>query len=294
MGTSGAPVADAPPARRVDEDMSDPGQTRNDSAITVEFFGPPAAGKSTLARAVATRLEARDVAVRQPSAAIAHGAGRGPRTARKTVRKIRLAAGELLARPAASLRALRELVATRQRTTVVLLRMAFHWLLMTALLRRPTPAARVRLFDQGLFQALWSIALEAGRQDLEHRLPRLLDRDVPLPDVVVVLDAAPETLRRRLEARSGHESRLDLWSRRDPGLLPRGQTLIPRLTRLIEALPAGRRRPRLVRVRADSDQTLERNVGVVAAEIEALLAPPGARPGVRDASPPGATPGSPP
>lgn len=277
--------------------MSDPPYPQDGTPITVEFFGPPAAGKSTLARAVATQLQARNIAVRQPTAAIAHGPGRGPRTLRKTARKIRLAAGELLARPGASLRALRELLATRQRNTVLLLRMAFHWLLVTALLRRPTPAVRVRLFDQGVFQALWSIALEARREDLDRRLPRLLDREVPLPDVLVVLDVSPETVQRRLEARQGHESRLDLWSRRDPGLLPRGQTLIPRLTRLIEALPFDWRRPLVLRLPADSDRTLTSNARAVTAEIETLLFPPGADPGAASGLPPRvrpATPGSPP
>lgn len=153
--------------------------------LVVELLGAPGVGKSTLIPEIRAHLAVPDA----------------PRTGRagKALGLARFVATH----PATTARGLLAIASTRQRTRHDLAWVTRTWLKRCArhaeLRRRPG----LHLVDAGVAQALWSIGFHA-RTSLD---PRLLD--TPLPDVVVVVEASLETVRRRLAGRPGAQSRLE-------------------------------------------------------------------------------------
>src|SRR5262245_43435999 len=171
--------------------------------LVVEFVGMPGSGKSTLSRRAAEVLTARGLLVTQPSYPLAHDIPRAARMALKS----RLVAMEMLAHPARSARVWSSVRSSGQASARDTCRMTFNWLLVTRLMSHP-PAGDLHLYDQGVLQAIWSIAY-GGAPGAASRAASRLDADTPLPDAVVVVQASGETVRRRLASRVDRDSRLD-------------------------------------------------------------------------------------
>ncbi|MGH9867884.1 MAG: AAA family ATPase [Candidatus Polarisedimenticolia bacterium] len=208
--------------------------------LVVEFVGMPGSGKSTLSRRAAEMLEASGLRVTQPSYPLAHDI---PRVARLAL-KSRLVAAEMLAHPRRSLRAAQAIRDSGQARGADTGRMTFNWLLVTRLMSHPPAPGDLHLFDQGILQALWSIAY-GGAPGAAARVAFRLEAGLPRPGAVVVVRSSAETVRRRLAGRVDRDSRLD-----DAG--PDGDRAIARGTRVfeevLEVLAGWQRRPGPTRV----------------------------------------------
>lgn len=169
------------------------------SGPTVEFLGPPAAGKTTLARAVADRLDRAGTACNAPGTRIADR----PAVSRVGT-KAAFAARYGLWNPGYSLASLRTIHGTDQRTWRDAVRVAFNWQYVCGLASRERPG--VTLLDQGLYQALWSVGFRstAGWSVTD----RLVIPATLLPDLLVVVTAPAQTLAARIAHRDG-DSRMD-------------------------------------------------------------------------------------
>lgn len=226
---------------------------RGTAATIVEFCGLPAAGKSYIAGRVLSTLSDHGVAARF------RDDGVGPDVAgpRRISRKLRWVLEQEVARPVASMRVL-ACIGAGQRDWSSAISRSVQWFVTQGLLDAARHTAGVHLFQEGILQALWSIGL---RGEVRKLLRLLEDGAVPWtrPDLVVVVDASPEAIRRRLQARHSRHSRTqELRGAELDVELRRGADLLARLVGWWEESGGG---DRLLRVSNDSDE------GPVVAEV---------------------------
>ncbi|HEV8481616.1 MAG TPA: hypothetical protein VGR66_12550 [Candidatus Eisenbacteria bacterium] len=227
-----------------------------DRPVFVEFLGLSGAGKSTVSHRVAEHLRSRGFPVCEPTLTLALTPGRG------AVKSLHVAR-ELMFHPLSSLRTLKAVKATRQRWPV-LARMGFNWLMLSSLMRTQRPS--LHLFDQGAFQALWSIGLEGRRGAVRHLGRRLL-ATVPAPELVVVIEAGARVVEQRLKLRGGRESRADLW---DSAALRRSMRTMDEVKSILKAMSARPGGPRVVLVANDQNENAQAVADRLAMEIERL------------------------
>src|SRR5262249_23602985 len=162
--------------------------------IIVEFLGLSGAGKSAVSHEVAARLRGRGFPIREPTRALTPGR-RGRSTWQRALKSLHVAR-ELVTHPLSSLRSLSYVSSTRQRRLSLVFRMGFNWLVVSSLMRTRRPW--LHLLDQGVFQALWSIGLEARFGAIREPGRRLLAM-LPAPDVVVVIEPGADVVADRLK-----------------------------------------------------------------------------------------------
>jgi thymidylate kinase len=228
--------------------------------LLVTFVGLPGTGKSTLTSRVAEALRQRGIPCRVCD-----------ETAfRKTRNKAAWVLREVAARPWRSIRAVRGIVATRQRSVLDLVKMVVNWFCLSFLIRRAAAAGGVGLFDEGLFQALWSIGLGARNEDWLNSLA-LLDPVPPAPTLTVVLQSRLETIERRLAARPVCCSRLERWLPEDPGLLTKAGRLMELIQELIARSSRREEDRRVLVIENDRKDGLGANATKIADCIQQLL-----------------------
>ncbi|HEU5394114.1 MAG TPA: hypothetical protein VFV36_04870, partial [Candidatus Methylomirabilis sp.] len=127
----------------------------------------------------------------------------------------------------------------------------------------------VHLLDQGVFQALWSIGLDAPDGAIP-KMGRLLKTLAPVPDLVVVLEAGPGTIARRLRDRGGSESRADHWDPEDAGALARSARLLEEVKAVLQDCRVAPDGPGVLLLPNDEDDALETNALRLAREIRRL------------------------
>jgi len=237
-------------------------------AVTVEFLGLPGVGKTTVSRRTAEELSRRGVVVSERVLALSDRSRMGPRL-RGYSGKLRLIARELLVHPVAAFRSLRAINATGQRSPSVLLMVAANWLMQCSLLRSCRRATAVHLFEEGIFQALWSIGLEC-RPGAVRSVGATLTAALSMPDVVVVLEADPEHVLHRLETRQGCESRADRWSRNDVHAVTHASALMLEVIETLTWIGRHTARPRVIFGRNESEGDPEVVARDLARNIEQL------------------------
>ena len=233
---------------------------RGTTATIVEFCGLPGSGKSFIAGRVLSTLSDRGVAARLGDGGI------GPDVAgpRRISRKLRRVCEQEVARPIASMRVF-ACIGAGQRDWSSAISRSLQWFVAQGLLDAARRTAGVHLFQEGLLQALWSIGL---RGDMSKLLCLLEDGAVPWarPDLVVVVHAPAETIRKRLQARHSRHSRTQaLHGTELDTELRRGADLLDQLLAWWERIGG---RDRLMRVPNHSDELPV--VGEVVRSIESL------------------------
>lgn len=188
----------------------------------VEFVGLPGAGKTSLSRATAAALRARGLRVSEPVTRLNELAA-GRRAATKLASCTRQAARA----PATAATLVRLVAASRQPSWALAVKNLINLLLQQEL-SRAAPAGHVALHDQGVFQALWSLELEAQNPPrLDAALYARLAGDAG-PRLVVFLDSDAVRVLERLSTRSD-SGRFAKTANARPGLSSVSVELLERL-----------------------------------------------------------------
>ena len=179
--------------------------------MIIELFGPPAVGKTTFARALATRLQERGsevelIASNRPSdtvgfeslSPIRQTAATITRIARPVTEMVAMAGSQLISSgEVAAVADLLRMLPPRSRLWSIRLRHYLERLFRTW--RLASSKSHMVLFDQGFVQAIGSLALLSRMADVD-RIERAL-KAVPKPDILVRLDAPQAVLEHRLRHR---------------------------------------------------------------------------------------------
>lgn len=195
-----------------------------DRPCIVEFVGLPGAGKTTIVERLCESEGMPGFMDGQACGArtACHGEGRGPRLRRQllTLLKAMLALGWVGMHPMAFYALIKHTaMAGRQPLALAWTRLKqfFSCLAHLAWLkiyrRYAAVPADYLLLDQGVLQAIISLDLSGSRFPTE-----VLSR-IPLPDIVIYLDAGAGVASRRLFARTGGTSRLDRMDASDASRL---------------------------------------------------------------------------
>lgn len=191
--------------------------------MIIELFGPPGAGKTTFARALAARLREHNYTVdlvlsHRPAERVASENGRAePSTGRKmsfTIRRLTRPLSDLLSmilQPRGISRdlgtALKLIKILPPSTTFSSLRLLQYMSRLSHAWFRTSNAGHIVLFDQAFVQAVCSLALLCSIAD-EALISYALDF-IPEPDLLIHLDAPTEILEERLRDRHHLGSRIE-------------------------------------------------------------------------------------
>jgi hypothetical protein len=233
--------------------------------LVVEFVGLPGVGKSYAARLVAARLAAAGTPVASSALRVNQELG----TFRRVAYKLGLCAGEMLRRPTGAFRVGRVLIRSHQQSRVDVVRLSYNWFFLVGLLRRARARPSVEVLDEGIVQLLWSIGFAGDEQVVRERSSELLAASafpLPLPDVVVVVEAPLVLIESRLEGRASRAGRVDRIepAQREVALI-RGAHLFGEVLSKEMGLLGGPAPPLVRRIRnADSSQ--------FGADVDALVA----------------------
>lgn len=229
------------------------------SEIVIEFFGPPASGKSTLARETAAKLEREGVDVENPFYRLAHEVSDRRRYLEKSMHVCKA----LLTSPEYSARVARTIRNTDQKEITDAVKNAFNWLYLTGTV--DSSDAEVTILDQGLFQSAASITLSASS---EYPLAETISPVASIPDeyIVVIVNADHTVLERRLEARRDNPSRVGSRYSLDDHAAAE-DALIDDVSQLDTVVD------RVIPVRNDRAQDVERNVARIVDTVEQVSYP---------------------
>jgi thymidylate kinase len=185
--------------------------------MIVEFFGPPSAGKTTLALTLANQLRAQGYKVaehlslrpaEQPPFT-SHGETLSRWLVVPVLSRVGRPFGQILSSTTRVSRG--ELLVLRNflgalppRSLLTSLRLGQYLLRLEAQWRAATRTDEIALFDQAYIQFICSLDLHSTRRD-SARLARLLSIS-PEPDMLILVDAPKETLEERLQERLRRQS----------------------------------------------------------------------------------------
>ncbi|HYM57160.1 MAG TPA: hypothetical protein VES79_04290 [Solirubrobacteraceae bacterium] len=155
-------------------------------------------------------------------------------------------------------------------------RLWYNWLFLVGLLRRARTRPVVELLDEGIFQLLWSIGFTGRERIIRDCASTLLVGPavaVPMPDVVVVVEAPLEVVQMRLASRGSRAGRVDrMIDAERRAALVLGVDLLAEVLSDDVGLVGGASGPLLRRVRNASSEELDADVEALADELASLAA----------------------
>jgi broad-specificity NMP kinase len=234
--------------------------------LSAEFFGMPGVGKSTLCKRVAEIICERGIPIEHRTYDLSHHRTRSERIGAKLPQVIK----EVFTNPTYAIVSTRAIFSTKQKSAVDLARVLFNWLFISSSLQSEGSFFGIRLFDQGIFQALWSIGLRANRAD-SAALESLCNL-MPMPTVAVVVEANLQALDHRLKSRERHDSRIERHLIDMPEITAKSAALFNEIKSLLMRSEAVRQdHLHIVTVDNNRAEDFEENAVTVANAIERVF-----------------------
>jgi broad-specificity NMP kinase len=199
----------------------------NRRSISVEFFGMPGVGKSMLSNRVAEIIRQREILVEQRMYALAHQISRARRVVIKSIHVMK----DVLLNTRYTILSTKAIIATKQRSMTDLIGVLFNWLFVSSFVRRDRHFHGIRLLEEGIFQALWSIGFSSKRGVLA--IMKTLSTWIPTPTIVIIVEASHATIEHRLHARPGQDSRLERQLAGDPAPLRLSNILVEEIKTIL-------------------------------------------------------------
>lgn len=218
----------------------------------VEFFGLPGVGKSTLSHRVVQILRQRGIPVREPTQVGMQILDRHTRIIKKGM----FIALEMLISPKSVWLSARIIASSKQKSALDFIKTYLNWLYVSSLLRTHINKLGIHIFDEGILQALWSIAFTAEGLDLS-KITRIALRSTAIPYLIVVLQANHETVERRLTERPVCHSRLEKWLANDNQLLIKASVLQNNVRKSVELFSTENDCIHILMIENDQDDNLE-------------------------------------
>jgi len=235
----------------------------SNKSIAVEFLGLPGSGKTLLCHRVAILLSDKKARVDEPSQLFC-GCTRCKRVLRKSIKIAR----ELILHPCYCLRSASAILRVRHKSTSDLFRVLLNWFVVSSFIRRGKSERGIHLHDQGILQALWSIAFSSDGTAIHTVASRLRDL-MPTPSLVVVVEVKLSTAARRLSSRAIPNSRVEGRNLSEQPLL-RSAALFEETRNLLDTLCTEETGTHSLLLQNDDDNKLEANAAEVARALEQL------------------------
>jgi len=231
--------------------------------MSIEFIGLPGAGKSRICQGLAEEARRRP---ENEAFVLFPLVDREPR-AKVVISKMLYALSFAARHPGKSIRLLRLIVEGRQTNPREGLAKTLH--LFSELGREKRFRRRMPVFEQGVLQAIWSIAIGAERADLAALLATVKPC---LPEFVIHVEVDRAEILRRLENRRQGKSRFDRFPRdRREGMLERADEL---LTDLVDIWKHSVPEPRFIAIQNSEDSEIETHVEAILATLPGPSDPP--------------------
>ncbi len=225
----------------------------------MEFFGLPGVGKSALSNRISEILfEEYELSVKQGAYNLSHKMGRF----RRMLIKLYYVMKELIFHPHYTFASVRAIVKTQQRTIKDLIKVILNWLFVSSLLRSSRNSFGVQIFDEGIFQALWSIGFSGNDESLT--IMQSVLTMAPLPDILVIPEANSDIIATRMSGRQRHDSRLEKGS---DEMLHYANSLFKKIKMILVLFFDKRQQLRFFSVKNNRKKDLEINAQNIAIEI---------------------------
>ena len=236
------------------------------NVFIVEFIGLPGVGKSTISHRVAAFLSQRGISVNEPSNIELFKYGKYKRIIRKGI----FIAREVIFHPKGVWLSAKIIISTKQRFIKDLIKVFLNWVYVSSMRKSCSEVYGVHLFDQGIFQALWSIGFGAMAVDFLN-LAKILFNSLEVPHVVVVLNASQDTIKKRLTKRTICHSRLEKWYLDDGQIIIKASALLNNIKKAIDSLSIQNENISIIVIDNDRDDYIERRALEITNFLEKIV-----------------------
>ena len=199
--------------------------------MLIEFLGLPGCGKSTLSRSLADLMVEQRFVVDETTYDLDHRRRKLGRQCAKLAYLFPFAARN----PNRVLSNLLAIARTRQSSLADLRRAGFNWVFILSVVARKQSPSIIRVLDQGIAQAIWSIGFAAQSGSWLELLSTRNKQAAAMPDLVVRVRADFATIGDRLGARKRRVSRMDAVGR-DLEALRRAENIVDLIVSRLRAI----------------------------------------------------------